>query len=124
MAGQRLAGSGVPAPPPVTVAGGGGPGVTSSSARQVGRNTAVVGSSVARGVGGFFKPFRRVGRSIFLEVTGVFFFLFVMVFGNWAWKLRTDYGHGPDHQKFLIFVALMLVFLYLTLSSFWRARKK
>jgi len=79
---------------------------------------------VARGLGGFLRPFRHVGRSLFLEVTGVFFFVFVMVFGNWAWKLREGYAHGPDHQRFLVYIAMTVLFLYLTVSSFWRARKR
>lgn len=82
------------------------------------------GGSVARGMGGFLRPFGRVGHSIFLEVTGVFFLLFVLVFGNWAWKLRTQYATGPDHTRFIVYAGMMLLFLYLSASSFWRARRK
>jgi hypothetical protein len=64
------------------------------------------------------------GGIVFLEVTGVFFLLFVLVFGNWTWKVRASYAHGPDHTKFLVYAAMTLVFLYLTVSSFWRARKR
>jgi hypothetical protein len=122
MAGQRLAGSGASAP--VTVAGVGGPATSRGSGRQAGRTTARVGGSVARGVGGFLRPFGRVGRKILLEVTGVFFLLFVLIFGNWAWKLHADYLRGPEHVRFLVYAGMMLVFLYLTVSSFWRARRK
>lgn len=106
------------------MAGTGGPSPTRSSARQAGRTTRVVGGSVAKGVGGFLKPFRRVGGIVFLEVTGVFFLLFVLVFGNWTWKVRASYAQGPDHTKFLVYAAMTLVFSYLTVSSFWRTRKK
>jgi hypothetical protein len=75
-------------------------------------------------MGGFLRPFRRVGGILFLEITGAFFFLFVILFANWAWKLHSSYAQGPDHPKFLVFSVLALVFLYLSLSSFWRARRK
>jgi hypothetical protein len=94
------------------------------SGRVAGRAVGQTTGSVARGMAGFLRPFRRVGRSVFLEVVGVFFMLFVLVFGNWAWKLRYQALHGPEHQKFLVYVAMMLLFLYLSASSFWRARGK
>jgi hypothetical protein len=125
MAGQRLAGSGNPAARPVTVPGVGGPATARVvSARQAAQTTRVVGGTVAKGVGGFLKPFGRVGGIVLLEVTGVFFFLFVVIFGNWAWKLHNQYLQGPEHTRFLVFAAMTLLFLYLTVSSFWRARRK
>ena len=75
-------------------------------------------------MGGFLRPFRRVGGIVFLEVAGVFFLLFVLVFGQMVWRMRSNYAHGPDHPKFLMAAGLMLVFLYLSASSFWRARRK
>jgi hypothetical protein len=123
LAGQRLAdAAGNPGAPsrPVTVAGVGGPGTQRTAGRQAGKAT----GSVARGVGGFVRPFRRIGGILFLEVMGVFFLLFVLVFGQMVWRTRTNYAHGPDHQKFLVAAALMLIFLYLSVSSFWRARRK
>jgi hypothetical protein len=123
IAGQRLAGSGgdtsTSAARPVTVPGVGGP-TQRSAGRQAGKATV----NVARGLGGFVRPFRRVGGILFLEVTGVFFLLFVLVFGQMTWRMRASYAQGPDHQKFLVAAALMLVFLYLSASSFWRARRK
>lgn len=92
--------------------------------RATGRQAARATGSVARGVGGFFRPFRRVGGIVFLEVTGVFFLLFVLVFGQMVWRMRMSYAHGPDHQKFLVAAGLTLVFLYLCVSSFWRARRR
>jgi hypothetical protein len=123
LAGQRLAasaGNNSSASRPVTVAGVGGPGTQRSTGRQVGRAAANVG----RGVGGFMRPFGRVGGIIALEVTGVFFLIFVLVFGQMAWRTRSSFAHGADHLKFLLAAGLMLVFLYLSVSSFWRARRK
>lgn len=80
--------------------------------------------SLRRGVAGFFKPFTRVGGIVFLEVAGAFFLLFVLVFGQMAWRMRSNYAAGPDHAKFLAAIAFSLLFLYLSASSFWRARKR
>jgi hypothetical protein len=129
MAGQRLAGSAqAPAgnPPgrtatgPLTIDAVNGPAAGRAAGRAAGQAT----GSVARGVGGFLKPFRRVGNILFLEVVGVFFFVFVLIFGQMIWRARASYLHGPDHQKFLVAAAMALIFLYLSVSSFWRARKK
>jgi hypothetical protein len=92
--------------------------------RQAGAATARVGGGVARGLGGFLMPFRRVGGILFLEVVGGIFLLFVLVFGIAAWRLRGDYAHGPEHAKFLMSAGIGLLFLYLGLSSFWRANRR
>ena len=77
-----------------------------------------------RGVGGFLRPFQRVGGILWLEVTGVFFLLPVLVFAPTLWRARASWLHGPDHSLFLVTAGIMAVFLYLSLSSFWRARKR
>ena len=92
--------------------------------RQAGRQVGRISKGVGRGVGGFVRPFGRIGGILFLEVAGVFFLLFVLVFGQAVWKSRLSYAHGPDHQKFIVAAALMLLFLYLSVSSFLRARRK
>jgi len=121
MAGQRLTS------PPTNSASPSGTGAQPdihARGRQTGATTARVGGGVARGVGGFLRPFRRVGGIVFLEVAGGFFLLFVLVFSIAAWRLRSDYAQGPDHAKFLVSAAMALVFLYLSLSSFWRANRR
>ena len=80
--------------------------------------------NVARGIGGFLRPFGRVGGILWLEVTGVFFLLPVVVFAPTVWRTRGSFAHGPDHRTFLVSVVFTVVFLYLGVSSFWRARKK
>jgi hypothetical protein len=126
MAGQRLAGNTQAAAGrpmtgrPMTIEGASVPAGARATGKTAGRGT----GSLARGVGGFLRPFRRVGNILFLEVVGVFFFIFVLVFGQTMWRARTSYLHGPDHEKFLVGTGLMLLFLYLSVSSFWRARRK
>jgi hypothetical protein len=79
---------------------------------------------VARGVGGFLRPFGRVGSKIWLEVSGVFFLLPVLVFTPTLWRTRFSYLHGPDHRLFVSSAIVVVLFLYLGVSSFWRAGKK
>jgi hypothetical protein len=124
MAGQSLNAATSSPAPSATVAGASVPATTGPSVAQTAKKAGVAAASVGRGMGGFIKPFRRVGGILFLEITGAFFFLFVILFGNWAWKLHSEYAHGPEHSKFLVYVVLTAVFLYLSLSSFWRARRR
>ncbi len=92
--------------------------------RAAGRRAGQTSGGLARGIGGFLRPFRRVGGIIWLEVAGVFFFLFVVVFTRSLWMHRAGWSQGPDHGKFLGSAALLLVFLYLGVTSFWRAWRK
>jgi hypothetical protein len=134
IAGQRMAagaqndGAGSPA---VTVAAQASPAdeerapaANQTDGRAAGRAAGRTTKGVARGVGGFLRPFRRVGGIVWLEVTGAFFFLFVLVFAQALWRMRTSWAHGENHPRFLVFAAMMAVFLYLSVSSFWRARKR
>jgi len=95
-----------------------------SAGRVAVQTTVRAGRGVKHGIGGFLKPFRRVGGILWLEVTGVFFLLPVVVFAPTAWRTRLSYAHGPDHRTFWATVLVVVVFLYLGVSSFWRARRK
>ena len=93
--------------------------------RNAGQTASRARGGILRGVGGFLRPFGRVGGILWLEVTGVFFLIFVPVFAwRGMWPARASYLHGPEHLKFLVYTGLALVFLYLGVSSFWRAAKK
>ncbi len=89
-----------------------------------GRTAGKATRGLARGVGGFPRPFTRIGGILWLEVTGVFFFLPVAVFAPTLWRLRASYAHGPDHKTFLVTAVVVIIFFYLSVSSFWRARRK
>jgi hypothetical protein len=122
VAGQHLAASTQPAPNAQTPQPTVDPAVRG---RMAGQATAKASRNVARGIGAFLRPFSRVGGILLLQVTGVFFLIFVPVFvWRGLWPIRADYASGPEHMKFLAYAALTLIFLYLGLSSFWRARKK
>jgi hypothetical protein len=117
MAGQRIMGetrsANAPSNPPAQ-------GAWVKAQGRVAGNTV----GVARGLGGFLRPFRQVGGKIWLEVTGVFFLLPVLVFSPLLWRTRASWAQGPDHRTFLSSAVVVMVFLYLGISSFWRARRR
>ncbi len=92
--------------------------------REHGKTAGRAARAAGRGVGGFLRPFRRVGGILWLEVTGFFFGLFAVAFGFGAWRARLSYAAGPQHTQFLIAVGLTVVFAYLSVSAFWRAGRK
>lgn len=97
---------------------------TAEQSRTTGKAAGQVTRGVARGVGGFLRPFGRVGGILWLEVTGVFFFLPVVVFIPNLWRMRASWLHGPEHSTFLVTAGIVVLFFYLSVSSFWRARRK
>jgi hypothetical protein len=124
IASQRVAAgsqAAVSQPPPAAAVNAAQSRVTTGVAGQAAAQAA---RGAARGVGGFLKPFRRVGGILWLEVTGVFFALPVVVFGPVLWRTRLSWAHGPDHRTFLVTAVIVALFLYLSVSSFWRARRR
>jgi hypothetical protein len=77
-----------------------------------------------RSMGGFLRPFSRVGGILWLEVTGFFFGLFALYFAQDLWRTHASYLAGPQHQRFLIAAAMTALFGYLSVSAFWRARRR
>jgi hypothetical protein len=92
--------------------------------REIGQRSHRFTRAAGRGMGGFLRPFGRVGGILWLEVTGFFFGLFALYFAVDLWRVRLSYAAGPQHQRFLISAALTLVFGYLCVSAFWRAKRK
>jgi hypothetical protein len=124
VAGERISGSTGTAPNPHATVNQAAVD-TAVRARSGGQSASRASGGILRGVGGFLRPFGRVGGILWLEVTGLFFLIFVPVFvWRGMWPARASYWHGPDHVKFLVYTGLALVFLYLGVSSFWRASKK
>jgi hypothetical protein len=95
-----------------------------ANARDFQQRTHKLTRAAGRGVGGFLRPFSRVGGILWLEVTGFFFGLFALYFATDLWRTRVSYLAGPQHQRFLIAAAMTAVFGYLSISAFWRARRK
>ena len=69
-------------------------------------------------------PFVHVSGVLWLEVTGLFFGIFTLFFAENVYRLRDQYAAGAEHRKFLIYAAMMAVFLYFTFTSFYRAHRK
>jgi hypothetical protein len=66
--------------------------------------------------------FARVGRLLWLEVTGLFFLAFAMIGGLAAWH---DYSrHKIFSSRLGAAICFMLIFGWFGLSSFYRAQRK
>jgi hypothetical protein len=107
---------------PAPVAGSGVPNRAAGQATA--RATIQAGRTLSRGMGGFLGPFRRVGGILWLEVTGVFFLLPVVLFAPALWRAILAYPHSSDHRTLWLTAGLMALFLYLGISSFWRAHRR
>jgi hypothetical protein len=113
---KTQAASGASAPRPVIDA--------KAASRRNGRVAGATTRNLGRGIGGFLRPFGRVGGILWLEVTGFFFGLFALYLAIVAWRTRLSYAAGPQHTQFLIAVGTMVVFGYLCVSAFWRAQRR
>jgi hypothetical protein len=92
--------------------------------RELGKRSRSFSRAAGRGVGGFLRPFGRVGGILWLEITGFFFGLFGLYFATDMWRTRLSYLAGPQHSRFLIAAGLTIVFAYLSVSAFWRAQRR
>jgi len=119
-AGQQSAAAG---PRPVGSAAVSG-AASRTNGQAAGQAAVQVGRGVQQGVGGFLRPFRRVGGILWLEVTGVFFLLFALVFGWYMWQSYAVTGGHVWNRSTSLSGLFMAVFLYLGVSSFWRASKR
>jgi len=124
IAGQRLAAqaqSGAAAAQTQAVQQGTSSAVPNRAAGQAaGQFTTQAGRGVSRGIGGFLRPFRRVGGILWLEVTGAIFLLFAAVFALRLWQ---DWA-GLRWNWRALEIGTAVVFLYLGVSAFWRSRRR
>jgi hypothetical protein len=91
-----------------------------SQAQTASRIAVQTSRGLSSGISGFLRPFRRVGGIVWLEVTGSFFLLFAAVFALRLWQNWS--GISGISRDFAIGAAV--VFLYLGVTSFWRARRR
>lgn len=89
----------------------------SEPARRVGIGTRRFGQA-------FFGPLKHISGTLWLEITGLFFALFAVFFGQSAWRTRASALHGPEHAHFLLYAILTLVFIYFCISSFVKASRR
>jgi len=70
-------------------------------------------------------PFAHVSSVLWSEITGVFFGFFAFYFARGAFQYRYAYAStAADHSKFLLDVAMTILFGYFAVSSFYIARRK
>lgn len=95
---------------------------------QIGVKTGQQARSVARGSKRFgqavWGPLAHIGGVLWLEITGLFFALFAFFFGQNTYRLRSAYAGGAEKTHFLVYSGLTLLFIYFTLSSFFKARQR
>lgn len=120
MAGQRVAASAQAAAAQPTQSAAD----AAAQSRAAGQAAGKASRGVVRGVGGFLRPFGRVGGILWLEVTGAFFFLFALVFAAAMYRTRPAHLIGPFDKPFLASGVMMLVFVYLGITSFLRAGRR
>jgi formate/nitrite transporter FocA (FNT family) len=69
-----------------------------------------------------WRNLRRVLGMLWLEITGLFFIAFAVVFASNAW--REYHRHGKASGKLLAAVCFSVLFGWFGVTSFWRARRK
>ena len=93
-------------------------------ARRVGQSSRRVGDATRRFGQAFFGPLKHVSGTLWLEITGLFFALFAIFFGQNAWRTRLSVLHGPEHNLFLLYAVVTLAFVYFCVSSFVKAARR
>jgi hypothetical protein len=141
-AGQAMQGNGQnQAPPPPQTAGPASPPAVyekveniknAENLREKVRDAARASAERTRGVGygakrfgqAFWGPLTHASSVLWLEVTGLFFALFALFFAQNLYRIRGAWKQGAEHQHFLLYCALTLIFLWFSSSSFLRAHAK
>ncbi len=72
----------------------------------------------------FWAPFSHAGSILWLEITGLFFALFALFFGQSVYRVRGSWRQGPEHAHLLLYAVLAIGFGWFSLSSFLRAYRK
>lgn len=86
------------------------------------------GGAAARGAKRFgeaiWGPIVHAGGVLWLEITGLFFALFALFFGQNVYRVRGAWRGGPEHAHLLLYTALTAIFIWFSVSSFLRAHRK
>ena len=98
---------------------------TTAQVRQTGRGLKEGGRRFGEAMWG---PFVKLSGELWLELTGVFFGVFAVFAGSGAWKMRTalyeTVANHDAHLRFLVSVAMAVLFGYFCVSSFVRANRR
>jgi hypothetical protein len=68
------------------------------------------------------KPLAHAGGILVLQVTGVLFGIFAAFFLSHAWQTGRATRWHDRHAE--VYLGLGLLFVWFTVSSFWRAKRK
>lgn len=77
------------------------------------------------GISTTLRSFARVAHLLWLQVTGLFFCAFALIFALRLPKAYASHtaGTSPRYQ-FVLLACMTLMFAWFGVSSFWRARKR
>jgi hypothetical protein len=104
------------------------PAAATANSAPAATKVAAKAKGVARGAKRFgeavWGPMAHTGGVLWLEITGLFFALFALFFGQNVYKFRSSLLSGPDHTHFLIYAVLTILFTWFAFSSFYKARLK
>ncbi len=68
---------------------------------------------------------RRLGRILWLQITGVFFCLFALTFAARLPRMYSNYAsRSAPLSNLLVSVAVTVLFAWFGVSSFWKASKR
>jgi hypothetical protein len=99
---------------------------------QVQKNVQQTRAGVAQGGKRFgtsvWRPFVKLSGVLWLEMTGSFFALFALFAAQSTWTHRADLHqtalNHTAHQHFLVSCGATLVFIYFSVTSFLKARRR
>lgn len=81
--------------------------------------------ALGKGFSAFAQNVRGIARALFLEITGVFFVLFVLVGVGATWREYAAWSAGKiGPGKLVLAVCFTGLFSYFAVTSFWRSRRK
>ena len=109
--------------PPPSQAGNGRPAAAAPAIPISSRVAGVKRGAKAFGQA-FLGPFTHAGSVLWLEITGLFFALFAVFFGQSVYRLHAAWRQGPEHTHLLLYCALTVAFAWFSVSSFLRAYRK
>lgn len=72
----------------------------------------------------FWKRLGHAGRMLWHEITGVFFALFALFFAQGMWRVHSAYRSGAEHEHFMLYLGMTVLFTYFSVSAFLASTRK
>jgi len=81
--------------------------------------------ALGAGARGALGSLRKAAHGLLLEVTGVFFILFVVIGAGATWRAYGAWSAGKiGPGKMVLAVCFTVLFAYFAVTSFWRSHRK